>query len=280
MARTATDTVPSETVVVPPAQAVVPPAQGVTDNTEVVETAFAVGTEESISARTFTEEDVEKIRQQEKDKLYKRLEDSDGRVKSLEDQLTTLNSESEVTKAEAARLAKAESDALRKREEEELSAKELITKRETEFDEKLKVVETEWEGRLAKIEEERAAQDAMLEKERRFRELEVFQQRRMTENEEYIIPELRDLVAGATEEEIENSITILRDRSSAILDSIQQSAPSGLRGTSVTAPPVGPMEAQTEQQTLTAEDIRDMPMEQYMQMRDRLLKARPSQGRF
>ena len=260
---------------------VVPPAQEATDTSEVVDTAFAVGTEEASAARTFTEDDVEKIRQQEKDKLYKRLEDSDGRVKSLEDQLSTLSNESEVSKAEAARLAKAESDALRKREEEELSAKELITKRETEFDEKLKVVETEWEGRLAKIEEERASQEAMLEKERRYRELETYLGRRMVEEEEYIIPELRDLASGTTEEEIDNSIAILKDRSSAILESIQQSTqPSGLRGSPITAPPVGPMETQTEQQTLSAEDIRNMPMEQYMQMRDRLLKARPSQSRF
>ena len=271
----------TETVVVPPAQAVVPPAQEATDTSEVVDTAFAVGTEEAAAARTFTEDDVEKIRQQEKDKLYKRLEDSDGRVKSLEDQLSTLANKSEVSKAEAARLAKAESDALRKREEEELSAKELITKRETEFDEKLKVVETEWEGRLAKIEEERASQEAMLEKERRYRELETYLGRRMVEEEEYIIPELRDLASGTTEEEIDNSIAILKDRSSAILESIQQSTqPSGLRGSPITAPPVGPMETQTEQQTLSAEDIRNMPMEQYMQMRDRLLKARPSNSRF
>ena len=269
----------TETVVVPPAQ--VTPGQEVKDTSETVETAFAVGTEESVEARTFTEDDVEKIRQQEKDKLYKRLEDSDGRVKSLEDQLTTLSTESEETKAEAARLAKAESDAIRKREDEELSAKELITKRETEFDEKLKVVETEWEGRLAKIEEERASQEAMLEKERRYRELETYLGRRMVEEEEYIIPELRDLASGTTEDEIDNSIAILKDRSSAILESIQQSTqPSGLRGSPVTAPPVGPMETQTEQQTLSAEDIRNMPMEQYMQMRDRLLKARPSQSRF
>ena len=260
---------------------VVPPAQEAVDTSEVVDTAFAVGTEEAAASRTFTEDDVEKIRQQEKDKLYKRLEDSDGRVKSLEDQLSTLSNESEVSKAEAARLAKAESDALRKREEEELSAKELITKRETEFDEKLKVVETEWEGRLAKIEEERASQEAMLEKERRYRELETYLGRRMVEEEEYIIPELRDLASGTTEDEIDNSIAILKDRSSAILESIQQSTqPSGLRGSPVTAPPVGPMETQTEQQTLSAEDIRNMPMEQYMQMRDRLLKARPSQSRF
>ena len=75
---------------------VVPPAQEAVDTSEVVDTAFAVGTEEAAASRTFTEDDVEKIRQQEKDKLYKRLD---------------------------------ESDALSRREDEEMSAKELITKR-------------------------------------------------------------------------------------------------------------------------------------------------------
>ena len=44
---------------------VVPPAQEDSDTSEVVDTAFAVGTEEASAARPFTEDDVEKIRQQE-----------------------------------------------------------------------------------------------------------------------------------------------------------------------------------------------------------------------
>jgi len=76
---------------------------------------------------------------------------------------------------------------------------------------------------------------------------------------------------------------VLTERSNAIIESIQQATAQQqgrLRGAPVTAPPVGPMETQTEYQTLTAEDIRNMPMDQYMKMRDRLLNARPSRGRF
>jgi len=259
-----------------PDEVTVPPAES-----ETAEVGFDVGVAESAEGRMFTESDVERIRQQEKDKLYKRLEESDGRVKSLEDQLTTLSDEHKSSKDAAEKLAAYEAEVAKQREEEELSAKELIARRETEFNEKINSVEAEWQERLAKIEEEREAQDAMLDKERRFRELEEYRLRAMQQEEEYIIPELRDLVSGTTEEEIDNSIAILKDRSSAILEAIQQSAPSGLRGSPVTAPPVGPMETQTEQQqTLSAEDIRNMPMDQYMQMRDRLLKARPSQSRF
>jgi hypothetical protein len=264
-----------------PADVVIVPSGENTDPSEIAETGFNVGVEEATTNKTFTEDDVERIRTQEKDKMYKRLEDSDGRVKSLEEKLTALSVENDASKAEATALAEAESAALKRREEEELSAKELIARRETEFNEKINTVEAEWQERLNKIEEERETQEALLLKERRFRELEEYRLRVMQQEEEYIIPELRDLVSGTTEEEINNSIVILKDRSSAILESIQQSATSGLRGSPVTAPPVGPMETQMEQQqTLSAEDIRNMPMDQYMQMRDRLLKARPSQGRF
>ena len=264
-----------------PKAAVVPDTVTVPTESETAETGFEVGVEESATGRVFTEEDVERIRTQEKDKLYKRLEDSDGRVKSLEGKLSVLVDENAEAKTLAEKLAQVEADALKQREEEELSAKELIARRETEFNEKINTVEAEWKERLSKIEEERETQDAMLEKERRLRELNEYLVRTMQQEEEFIIPELRDLVSGSTEEEINVSIAVLKDRSSAILESIQQSTqPSGLRGSPITAPPVGPMETQTEQQTLSAEDIRNMPMEQYMQMRDRLLKARPSQSRF
>ena len=260
--------------------AVVPDKVTIPAESETAETGFEVGVEESATGRVFTEEDVERIRTQEKDKLYKRLEESDGRVKTLEGRLTTLVDENDEAKTLADKLAQIEADALKHREEEELSAKELIARRETEFNEKINTVEAEWQERLSKIEEERETQDAMLEKERRVRELGEYLTRTMQQEEEFIIPELRDLVSGITEDEIDLSIAVLKDRSSAILESIQQSATSGLRGSPVTAPPVGPMETQADHQTLSAEDIRNMPMEQYMQMRDRLLKARPSNSRF
>jgi hypothetical protein len=41
------------------------------------------------------------------------------------------------------------------------------------------------------------------------------------------------------------------------------------------------MENQSEYQTLSADDIRNMPMDQYMKMRERLMQAaRGTRGRF
>jgi hypothetical protein len=236
-----------------------------------------------VSGKTFSEDEVENIRKQEKDKMYKRLEEADTRVKSMEEQMSVISQEREAARQEAEARAAKESELLRQREIEELSAKELLLKQEDEFNQRISSVEQEWQSRLAEIEHQRASQEALLEKERQLQALEHYRQSRLQQEQEAIIPELIDLVSGNNEEEIEQSISTLRQRSSAIIESIQQATAQQqgrLRGAPVTAPPVGPMETQTEYQTLTAEDIRNMPMEQYTKMRDRLLNARPQRGRY
>lgn len=229
----------------------------------------------------FSEEDIQKVRQQEKEKMYKRLEDADHRVKAMEEQLSLLSSEREKAIKEAEDRAKKEAELIRQRELEELSAKELLMKKEDEWSQRLNVVEQEWGQKFAELEQQRQAQEAMLEKERYLQQLESYRQRRIQQEQETIIPELRDLISGNSEEEIENSITILRDRSTAIIESIQQASAPRLKGAPVTAPPTGPLDNQTDYQTVSAEDIRNMPMDQYVKMRERLLSASRSQkGRY
>jgi hypothetical protein len=233
--------------------------------------------------KAFTEDEVENIRKQEKDKMYKRLEEADSRTKALEEQLKVLSDEREKAIKEAEERAKKEAEAIRLREFEELSAKELLLRQETEFNQKLNNVEAEWQARLEEIDRDRQAQAALLDKERRHQELQTYIGRRMQEEQEYIIPELLNLISGSSEEEIEMQINRYKEVSSAILENVQRAtaeSQSRLKGAGVTAPPVGPMETQMEQQTLTAEDIRNMSMEQYQKMRERLLNARSSRGRF
>ena len=231
--------------------------------------------------RIFSEDEVHKIRQQEKDKMYKRLEDADSRVKAMEEQMALISAEREKAIKEAEERARKEAELIRQREMEELSAKDLLAKREDEFNQRINQVEEEWGKRFAELEQQRQAQDALLEKERYLQHLESYRQRRLQDEQETIIPELRDLVSGNTEEEIENSVAVLRERSNAIIESIQRaSQPTRPKGAPVTAPPTGPLENQQEYQTLTADDIRNMPMDQYVKMRDRLLSARTQRGRF
>jgi uncharacterized protein with NAD-binding domain and iron-sulfur cluster len=235
------------------------------------------------NSKLFSEDEVENIRKQEKDKMYKRLEEADTRVKSMEEQMSVISAEREAARKEAEDRAAKEAEILRQREIDELSAKELLLKKEDEFNQRINSVEQEWQGRLAEIEAQRQAQEALLEKERQMQEIQHYRAQRLQQEQEAIIPELIDLVAGNSPEEIENSISILRERSSAIIESIQQATQQSqgrLRGAPVTAPPVGPMETQTEYQQLSADDIRNMSMEKYAQMRDRLLNARSPRGRF
>lgn len=235
------------------------------------------------TGKYFTEDEVQKIRQQEKDKLYTRLEESQSRLKSMEEQLNLLSKEREEAIKQAEAKARAEADLIKQRELEELSAKELLTRKEDEFNSRINQVEREWSEKFQVMEQERQAQAALLEKERALQALEIYRQRRVVEEQESIIPELLDLVSGNSEDEIENSIAVLRARSSAIIESIQQASQSQmprLKGAPVTAPPTGPLENNTEYQTMTAEDIRNMPMDQYAKMRERLLQARPVRGRF
>ena len=237
----------------------------------------------SKNSRVFTEDEVEGIRKQEKDKMYKRIEEADSRVKSMEDQMGQIAAEREAARKEADERKSKESELLRQREVDELSAKELIAKREDEFNQKLQEIDGDYKRRFEEIEAQRQSQEAIIEKERRLQELNSYRQRRLGEEQENIIPQLVDLVAGSSEDEIETSISVLRDRSNAIIESIQQATAQQqgrLRGAPVTAPPVGPMETQTEYQQLNADDIRNMTMDQYAKMRDRLLNARPNRGRF
>ena len=235
------------------------------------------------NGKVFSEDEVENIRKQEKDKMYKRLEEADMRVKTMEEQINILAQEREAARAEAEERAKQEAELIREREVAELSAKELLLKREDEFNSKLSQIEQDYKTRFDEIERQREQQEALLEKERRLQEINSYRSRRVHEEQESIIPELLDLIAGNSEDEIETSIGVLRDRSNAIIESIQQATAqqqSRLRGVTPTSPPIGPMDTQTEYQTLTAEDIRNMPMEKYAQMRDRLMNARPNRGRY
>ena len=78
------------------------------------------------SSKMFSEEDVENIRKQEKDKMYKRLEDADARVKAMEEQMSVISHERELARREASERAAKESELIRERELNELSAKEQI----------------------------------------------------------------------------------------------------------------------------------------------------------
>lgn len=222
-------------------------------------------------AVSFTAEDIERARQQEKDKLYDRLSKNEEQLKKIQsEQEKRLEVETKARKA-AEELAEAE-------------RQKTMT-----FEQKLAEAEQTWNHKLAGVEEQVAQGAALLEAERRFQALAKFRETRLSEESEEIMPELHYTVAGSTEEEIESAISRAKETTASILSQVQQSqanqqqaaviARQQSRGTTVTAPPVGPMENQTGQETFTAEDIRAMDIATYAKYRDSLLGAVSAQMR-
>jgi hypothetical protein len=209
--------------------------------------------------RFFSEEDVARIRTEEKDKLYGRLEEMDSELKQLrEEREARIKAEEEARQAaEAAEQA---------RREDEMSLRDL-----------LKQKDVEWEHRFQQVQREREQDRAVFEQERRFNDVQNYRRARIEQEAEYIMPELRDLITGSSEEEIDASIAQMKDRTAAILQSVQSAVTTQrtqMRGAAPTGqPPVGPMEQQTTYETLTPEDIRSMDMQTYAKYRDSLLKS-------
>ena len=207
-----------------------------------------------VEAKGYTEEDLKKVREQEKSKLYPQID-------SLKEELTLLKKRDEEREAEALHIkAEAEAEAKRKAESE----MDVRTLFETK--------EKEWEAQIESIRQEAARKDALLERERQYAELTTYRNRRLEEERENIIPELVDLISGNTHDEIENSITGLRERSAKILESAQQAIQAQRRdmtGTRTTLPPT--MENNSDSNSFTAEQIAAMSVTEYAKHRAKLM---------
>lgn len=215
----------------------------------------------------YTDEDLARVRSQEKDKLYPQIdklkEELDAIKREREEERLRL--ENEAKAAEQANL-----EAERKKAEEELSVRDLLSKKEQE-----------WQEQLERERQERERAFALLEREKTFAEVQNYRQTRIEQVRDNIIPELVDLIQGNTPEEIDASIAGLQDRSSRILESAQQAMQAARRdmtGTRVTTPPAGPLDINTGNRQFTAEDISTMSMNEYAKYRQQLLSDK-AQGR-
>jgi hypothetical protein len=215
-------------------------------------------------SRFFTEEQVEAIRREEKDKLY-------GRIEQMGSQLEELQAARQAEQEERERLAAEAAEAQRMKEESELEVRDLLTRRETE-----------WQQQLAKLEQRYDADRAIFERERAFNELQEYRRQRVEQESEFILPELRDLITGDNPAAIDASIEVMKARTEQIFANMAAAGPAmpQPRGAAPTSPPVGPMEQMPSYESLTPEDIKGMDMETYKRYRSQLLQATsPNRGR-
>lgn len=232
-------------------------------------------------SKVFTEDDIAAARRQEKDKLYGEIEKEREQRKAMEERMAELqknmesfNSDKE-SQLQAEREAQEAAEAERRaREEAEMEAKDLLAKRESEWEQRLQETENRWSQQFEEIQQKAQAQEAMLEKERAFAALSEYKQSKITEAGDTIMPHLHRYINGNTPEEIDASISSAMETTSAMMEDMAQATAMqrGPRGVPATgASPTGPVENQQSQQHLTSEDIRNMSMEQYEQLRAQLL---------
>lgn len=212
---------------------------------------------------------VEQARREERDRLHNRLQEQQAEIERLKP-LAEWVQQQQSTQQQA-------EEEQRQREEAErrsrLSAEDLINEERQRF-----------EQERAQWTEQQERMTALFEAEQRAQALEAFRSRRIAEEENDIAPQFLDYIAGNTEEEIENAITLAKTKTASI---VQEVAAAGvaqrqtMRGVAPTgAPPAGPMDTSTGYQTLTADDIRDMDHSTYMKNRGALLEAARRSGPY
>lgn len=211
---------------------------------------------------------IEQARQQEKAKLYGQIENLTQKVGTLEPLAQTVQSlqaEQEAKIAAATEQARKEAEEAARKQWEENDAKTLLQQKDLE-----------WEQRFQKMQADREAERAAFEKERSLQELKQFTQATVAkaiENNE-IAPELAHLVTGNNVEEISASLETIKATSEQIatnMASALQAQQVQRRGVAPTGyAPVGPMDMTEQTRTLTADQIRDMPMSEYVKLRGSL----------
>jgi DNA repair exonuclease SbcCD ATPase subunit len=242
----------------------------------------------------FTAEQLQAARQQEKDKLYPQLktleeikkqnEAVQAQNEAMQAELKALTEEREARAAqEAAARAKAE-EAVRKQQEDKLSAEELVNKRAAEFDQKLEQERKSWEQKFAQVDQERAMERAIAEKERQFNEIRSYIQSRVSELQQSndVMPELFPLITGNTVEEVDASIARMKERTDAIVASLaselqqQRAQMPGVSTAGYTT--VGP-DAGSGQQSYSNQDIVNMPMKEWADLREKMGLSGSGQGK-
>lgn len=202
----------------------------------------------------------ERVRQEEKDKLYPTIEE-------LRTQTRTLTEERE-------QRLEAEAEEQQRLAEEARLAQEAEMDVTTRFDS----YRSEMDQRFAELEEARQRDAALLERERMYGQLQAYRAERIAQEANDIAPQFVDYIGGNTQEEIEASIASAKTKTAEIVQQFNEAQLQGRRTSAppiAGAPPVDPTQMTGEGQTqeLSPEEIRNMTMAEYGQYRSQLLGA-------
>ena len=206
-----------------------------------------------------TWDDVERAREEEKNKLYPRLT-------KAEEELAAFRAEQVEREKAAKKAAKEAEEARLAAEREKLTAAEQI-----------ELMRSEQEKRFAAMQEELEMERTLRQKEREWSDLMQYKAGRLNEVADQLMPDLVEYISGNTREEIDLSIQRAIDKTNQIMGNVQQQL-QGIRaaapGVAPTgAPATGPGGMDGTGQVLTPDDIRNMTAEEYAASREQLHAA-------
>lgn len=208
----------------------------------------------------FTAEDLERARQQEKDKLYARLESADQKVQAFQTDLDSMKAERQAEKDALAAQQAAAVAAQQKADEEKLTVTELIAKRDSE-----------WQQEKEQLKQQMETERVIAQRDRELFQLQSFIQRRVAEEvaQDNIAPEFVDLITGNNEAEVESSITRMKEKTASIVAGMGGSrTPASSPGVSPAGfAPSGPLDNITGTRQYTAEQIKAMNAQEYATFR-------------
>jgi len=221
--------------------------------------------------RYFTEDEVERIRQQEKDKMYQRLEKSEQQVNECKATVESLAADKKNRDDELARQQQQAAEEAQRLKDEKLSVQEILEQQKTEFQRQQEALKADWDLKLA-----------TMQKEQEFLQLKAFIQRRVNEevNAATIIPDLAEYINGETEEEVEASIKKAQEKTASIVQAALGSGPSSVpMGTSPTGAPFSPLDNLSGPRQKSREEIARMNMREYEAYRREVGMDRAGTGR-
>lgn len=204
--------------------------------------------------KMFTQADLDKAREQEKSKVYKRLETMQETVSRLEAEAKDRAAIEEKARKDAEAAAEAE-------RQSQLSVQELLAERETQ-----------WRAEQQELQRQIDAERALRERETQFASLMERRNQILAEYSDRVAPELLDLISGETPEEIQQSAEDMASRTERILAQTaeaMQNARQQMPTARVTAPASGDNSGANRQ--FTPDEVRNMSVAEYSKHRASLL---------
>lgn len=218
--------------------------------------------------QAYIDSERERVRTEEKNKLYPQLED-------LKTQVGIFAQEREQRLAADEEAQRQAAEAERVRQESEMTQLQLFDQRQAEA-----------EQRFNQLQADLAQERALREREAEFSQILEYKTRRITEESENIAPQFADLVSGSTKEQIEESINRMKTKTAEILAEVQNAGLAQRRQSAmpVTGGPPIDMVGRTgggspTEVSFTPEQLRAMPLEEYAAIRSQLLNAASSKAR-